>query len=159
MKHRAAPSCWTRTAILEAMCVSRDLLNLKNTLAVRFSQMAYNGFWYCEEMDALMAFLESSQKHVTGRVHLELYKGNVIVVGRESEHTLYDEDIASMEDDGGAYDQTVTGFIGRRPSEHTPADAPSWASMEDENGEAPKKRFGFFVNCEKRLWSRRAYSL
>ena len=97
---------------LEAMCVSRDLLNLKNTLAVRFSQMAYNGFWYCEEMDALNAFLESSQKHVTGRVHLELYKGNVIVVGRESEHTLYDEDIASMEDDGGAYDQTdATGFI------------------------------------------------
>ena len=97
---------------LEAMCVSRDLLNLKNTLAVRFSQMAYNGFWYCEEMDALNAFLESSQKHVTGRVHIELYKGNVIIIGRESEHTLYDEDIASMEDDGGAYDQTdATGFI------------------------------------------------
>ncbi len=97
---------------LETMCVNRDLLNTKNQLAVRFSQMAYNGFWFCEEMDALMAFLKSSQRHVTGRVHLELYKGNIIVTGRSSEHSLYDEDIASMEDDGGAYDQSdATGFI------------------------------------------------
>jgi argininosuccinate synthase len=97
---------------LETMCVGRDLLALKNQLSVRFSQLAYNGFWYCEEMDALAAFLASSQRHVTGRVHLELYKGNVIVTGRESEHSLYDEDIASMEDDGGAYDQSdATGFI------------------------------------------------
>ncbi len=97
---------------LETMCVNRDLLNTKNQLAVRFSQMAYNGFWFCEEMDALMAFLKSSQRHVTGRVHLELYKGNIIVTGRESEHSLYDEDIASMEDDGGAYNQSdATGFI------------------------------------------------
>ncbi|MFW5830196.1 MAG: argininosuccinate synthase, partial [Planctomycetota bacterium] len=79
---------------------------------VRYSQMVYNGFWYCEEMDALMAFLTSSQRHVTGRVHCELYKGNVIITGRESPHSLYDEDIASMEDDRGAYDQQdATGFI------------------------------------------------
>ena len=97
---------------LETMCVNRDLLNTKNQLAVRFSQMAYNGFWYCEEMDALMAFLKSSQQHVTGNVTLELYKGNIIITGRSSDHSLYDEDIASMEDDGGAYDQSdATGFI------------------------------------------------
>ncbi|NRA39196.1 MAG: argininosuccinate synthase, partial [Planctomycetes bacterium] len=97
---------------LETMCLSRDLLATKNQLAVRFSTLAYNGFWYCDEMDALLAFLESSQQHVTGRVYLELYKGNIIIVGRESSHSLYDEDIASMEDDGGAYDQTdATGFI------------------------------------------------
>ncbi len=97
---------------LETMCISRDLLALKATLSVRFSQLAYNGFWYCDEMDALHAFLASSQEHVNGRVYLELYKGNVIVTGRESEHSLYDEDIASMEDDGGAYDQQdATGFI------------------------------------------------
>ena len=86
------------------MTVGRDLLTLKNQLAVRFSQMAYNGFWYCEEMDALNAFLTSSQQHVTGRVTLELYQGNIIVTGRESDHSLYDEMIASMDDDGGAYD-------------------------------------------------------
>ncbi|MBA2481416.1 MAG: argininosuccinate synthase [Planctomycetes bacterium] len=97
---------------LEALTVGRDLLHLKNTLAVRFSQMAYFGFWYCEEMDALMAFLKTSQRHVTGRVRLELYRGNVIVAGRESAHSLYDAAIASMEADGGAYDQSdATGFI------------------------------------------------
>jgi argininosuccinate synthase len=63
-------------------------------------------------MDALMAFLKSSQRHVNGKVTLDLYHGNVIVVGRESGHSLYDAAIASMEADGGAYDQAdATGFI------------------------------------------------
>jgi len=97
---------------LEALTVGRDLLHTKNTLAVRWSQMAYFGFWYCEEMDAMQAFLHSSQRHVTGRVTMELEKGNVVVVGRTSEHSLYDAAIASMEADGGAYDQSdATGFI------------------------------------------------
>jgi len=97
---------------LEALTVGRDLLHSKNTLAVRFAQMAYFGFWYCEEMEALSAFLASSQRHVTGRVTLELHRGNVTVVGRTSEHSLYDAAIASMEADGGAYDQAdATGFI------------------------------------------------
>jgi argininosuccinate synthase len=97
---------------LEALTVSRDLLHTKNQLAVRFSQMAYFGFWYCEEMEALDAFLKSSQRHVTGRVTLELDRGNVTVVGRASAHSLYDAAIASMEADGGAYNQAdATGFI------------------------------------------------
>jgi argininosuccinate synthase len=63
-------------------------------------------------MDALQAFLKSSQRHVTGRVTMELERGNIIVVGRESEHSLYDAAIASMEADGGAYNQSdATGFI------------------------------------------------
>ena len=97
---------------LEALTVSRDLLHTKNQLAVRFAQMAYFGFWYCEEMEALDAFLKASQRHVTGRVTLELDRGNVTVVGRASAHSLYDAAIASMEADGGAYDQAdATGFI------------------------------------------------
>ena len=97
---------------LEALTVSRDLLHTKNQLAVRFSQMAYFGFWYCEEMEALDAFLKSSQRHVTGRVTLELDRGNVTVIGRASAHSLYDAAIASMEADGGAYNQAdATGFI------------------------------------------------
>ena len=97
---------------LETLCVGRDLLALKNQLSVRFSTLAYNGFWYAEEMDALTAFLQSSQQHVTGQVQLELYRGNIIVCGRSSAHSLYDADIASMDDDGGAYDQSdATGFI------------------------------------------------
>jgi argininosuccinate synthase len=97
---------------LEALTVGRDLLHTKNTLAVRFAQMAYFGFWFCEEMEALNAFLASSQRHVTGRVRLLLDRGNVTVVGRESAHSLYDAAIASMEADGGAYNQSdATGFI------------------------------------------------
>jgi argininosuccinate synthase len=97
---------------IEALTVSRDLLHTKNQLAVRFAQMAYFGFWYCEEMEALMAFLKTSQRHVTGRVFMELERGNVIVTGRESKHSLYDAAIASMEADGGAYNQSdATGFI------------------------------------------------
>ena len=97
---------------LEALTVSRDLLHTKNQLAVRFSQMAYFGFWYCEEMEALHAFLKSSQRHVTGRVFMELERGNIMVAGRESAHSLYDAAIASMEADGGAYNQSdATGFI------------------------------------------------
>jgi len=97
---------------LEALTLSRDLLHLKNTLAVRFAQMANFGFWYCEEMEALNAFLVSSQRHVTGRVRIELDRGNVTIIGRESPHSLYDAAIASMEADGGAYDQSdATGFI------------------------------------------------
>ncbi len=97
---------------LEALTVSRDLLHTKNQLAVRFAQMAYFGFWYTEEMEALSAFLTTSQRHVTGRVNLELDRGNIIVTGRESAHSLYDAAIASMEADGGAYNQSdATGFI------------------------------------------------
>ncbi|MBA3686629.1 MAG: argininosuccinate synthase, partial [Planctomycetes bacterium] len=97
---------------LEGLTVGKDLLHAKYTLGVRFAQMAYFGFWFCEEMEALRAFLDVSQRHVTGRVTLELYKGNVLTVGRQSQHSLYDAAIASMEADGGAYDQSdATGFI------------------------------------------------
>ena len=97
---------------LESLTVGRDLLHTKNTLAVRWAQMAYFGHWFCEEMEALQAFLAVSQRHVSGRVTLELDRGNVICVGRASEHSLYDAAIASMEADGGAYDQAdATGFI------------------------------------------------
>lgn len=97
---------------LEAITVGRDLLQLKNQLSLRWSQLAYNGFWYCEEMDALAAFLASSQQHVNGSVTLELDRGTVRPIGRTSPDSLYDEDIASMDDDGGAYDQQdASGFI------------------------------------------------
>ena len=88
---------------LEALTVGRDLLHTKNLLAVRFIQMAYFGFWFFEEMEELDAFLKTCQRHVTGRVTLELFRGNAIVVGRTSAHSLYDAAIASMEADGGAY--------------------------------------------------------
>lgn len=97
---------------LEGISMDRDLMQLRDTLMPRFAQLAYYGFWFCREMDALMAFMEESQKYVTGKVRLELYKGNVTVIGRECPASLYDEMVASMEDDQGAYDQSdATGFI------------------------------------------------
>ncbi len=73
--------------------------------------MVYYGFWYHAKMDALLAFIQDAQKHVTGEVKLELYKGNIIVAGRTSPNSLYDEGIATMEG-GGSYNQTdAEGFL------------------------------------------------
>ncbi len=97
---------------LEGMTMDRDVMNLRDTLIPRMAGLIYNGYWFCEEMDAIMALVEESQRHVTGRVTVELYKGNITVVGRASKESLYDPMVASMDDDGGAYDQTLaTGFI------------------------------------------------
>ncbi len=97
---------------LECLTLSRELLRLKNSLMLRFSDLVYNGFWFSEEMKCLLAFLTASQKNVSGIVHLELLKGNVIITGRESTKSLYHEKIASMEDDQGTYTiEDASGFI------------------------------------------------
>ena len=73
--------------------------------------MVYYGFWYHAKMDALMAFIREAQQPVTGEVSLDLYKGNIIVAGRSSPNSLYDEGIATMEG-GGSYNQTdAEGFL------------------------------------------------
>ena len=97
---------------LEGLTMDRDLMNLRDSLIPRIATQIYNGYWFCDEMYAINAFVEESQRYVTGRVTVELYKGNITVVGRTSPASLYDEAVASMDDDGGAYDQTMaTGFI------------------------------------------------
>lgn len=97
---------------LEGLTMDRDLMLLRDTLIPRFATLVYNGYWFSREMDGMMALMRESQRYVTGSVQLELYKGNVTVLGRESPCSLYDEKIASMDDDEGAYDQTdATGFI------------------------------------------------
>ncbi len=97
---------------LEGMTLEGSLIQLKETLMPRFAQLTYNGYWFTSEMDCLLAFVKESQKYVTGSIKLELYKGNITIVGRKSDYSLYDPMIASMEDDAGAYDQTdANGFI------------------------------------------------
>lgn len=97
---------------LEGMTVDRDVMNLRDTLIPRMAGLIYNGYWFSDEMKVLMAMTAECQKHVTGTVTLELYKGNATPVGRVSNESLYDADVASMDDDHGAYDQTTaTGFI------------------------------------------------
>ncbi len=97
---------------LEGLTMDRDLMHLRDTLMPRFASLVYNGLWFSRQMEALLAFARESQRYVTGTVRLELYKGNVTVLGRESPVSLYDPQVASMDDDAGAYDPThAQGFI------------------------------------------------
>ncbi len=96
---------------VEQLTMDRDLMHLRDRLAPEVAEMVYYGFWYHAKMDALLAFIKDAQKHVTGEVTLQLYKGNVILAGRKSPNSLYDEGIATMEG-GGSYNQTdAEGFL------------------------------------------------
>ena len=96
---------------VEQLTMDRDLMHLRDRLAPEVAETVYYGFWYHAKMDALLAFIKDAQKHVTGEVKLELYKGNIILAGRKSPNSLYDEGIATMEG-GGSYNQTdAEGFL------------------------------------------------
>ena len=78
----------------------------------RYAQMIYNGYWWSPERKMMQVMIDESQKVVNGVVRLKLYKGNVSVAGRKSDDSLFDESIATFEDDAGAYDQKdAEGFI------------------------------------------------
>lgn len=97
--------------LLEQLTLDRDLMHLRDRLAPEVAEMVYYGFWYAAKFDALLAFIREAQRHVTGEVSLNLYKGNMMVAGRSSPKSLYDEGIATMEG-GGSYDQTdAEGFL------------------------------------------------
>jgi argininosuccinate synthase len=96
---------------LEGVAMDREVLHLRDSLAPKFAELIYNGFWWSPEMDFLRAAFTQAQRIIDGQVQLELYKGNVIVRGRESPSSLYDKALASMDVEGG-YDQTdAGGFI------------------------------------------------
>ncbi len=97
---------------LEGLTLEGSVINLKETLMPRFATLVYNGYWYCTEMDCLRALLDKSQEYVTGKVKVELYKGNVTCISRQSQYSLYDMMVVSMDDDKGAYNQSdASGFI------------------------------------------------
>ncbi len=96
---------------VEQLTLDRDLMHLRDRLAPEVAEMVYYGFWYHAKMDALQSFIQTAQKPVSGEVELNLYKGNILIAGRKSPNSLYDEGIATMEG-GGAYNQTdATGFL------------------------------------------------
>jgi argininosuccinate synthase len=102
---------YTGHRVIEQLTMDRDLMHLRDSLAPQVAEMVYYGFWYHAKMDALLAFIKDAQKHVTGEVTLNLYKGNIQVDGRSSPNNLYDEGIATMEG-GGSYNQTdAEGFL------------------------------------------------
>ncbi|MCW3797527.1 argininosuccinate synthase [Sphingomonas sp. BN140010] len=97
---------------IESITLDGGAMHLKDALMPRYASLIYNGFWYSPEREMLQALIDKSQEHVAGRVHMTLYKGNVTVVGRTSDHSLYDEDLVTFEEGSGSYDQRdAAGFI------------------------------------------------
>jgi argininosuccinate synthase len=97
---------------IESITLDRGAAHLKDELMPRYAELIYNGFWFSPEREMLQALIDKSQEHVEGEVRLKLYKGNVIVTGRESAKSLYSSALVTFEDDKGAYDQKdAEGFI------------------------------------------------
>ena len=98
---------------IESLTLDREVAHLKDELMPRYASLIYNGYWWSPERTMLQEMIDASQATVNGNVRLKLYKGNVIVVGRQSDSdSLFDPEIATFEDDAGAYDQAdAAGFI------------------------------------------------
>lgn len=97
---------------IESITLDREVAHLKDDLIPRYASMVYNGYWWSPERKLLQTVIDESQQHVNGIVRVKLYKGNVLVVGRQSDDSLFDATIATFENDGGAYNQKdAEGFI------------------------------------------------
>lgn len=98
---------------IESITLDREVAHLKDSLMPRYAELIYNGYWFAPERECLQALIDASQATVNGEVRLELYKGQVRILGRRSEtDSLYDEAVVTFEDDAGAYDQKdAAGFI------------------------------------------------
>ena len=97
---------------IESITLDREVAHLKDELMPRYASLVYNGYWWSPERKMLQTAIDESQQCVNGVVRLKLYKGNVIVVGRKSDDSLFDEAIATFDDDEGAYNQKdAEGFI------------------------------------------------
>ncbi|MBE0509169.1 MAG: argininosuccinate synthase [Chromatiales bacterium] len=98
---------------IESLTLDREAAHLKDELMPRYASVIYNGYWWSPEREMLQTLIDQSQQHVNGTVRVKLYKGNVIIAGRKSESdSLFDESIATFEEDAGAYNQKdAEGFI------------------------------------------------
>ena len=96
---------------IEGIAMDREVMKLVNMLSPKVAEVIYNGFWFSPEMDFLMAAIEKSQELIDGSVHLCLYKGNVLIEGRESPSSLYNDKLSSMDIEGGFDQVDSKGFI------------------------------------------------
>ena len=97
---------------MESITLDREVAHLKDDLMPRYASLIYNGYWWSPERKILQKMIDASQVVVNGQVKLELYKGGIMVLGRRSDDSLFDERMATMEDDQGAYNQAdAEGFI------------------------------------------------
>lgn len=98
---------------IESLTLDREVAHLKDSMMPKYAELVYNGYWWSPEREMMQKMIDASQETVNGDVRVKLYKGSVTAVGRRSEHdSLFDEKIATFEDDDGAYDQKdAAGFI------------------------------------------------
>jgi len=97
---------------IESITLDAGAMHLKDALMPRYAGLIYNGFWFSPEREMLQALIDKSQQHVTGTVRMKLYKGNAIVIGRESPRALYDQDLVTFEQGSSSYSQRdAAGFI------------------------------------------------
>ncbi len=97
---------------MESLTLDREVAHLKDSLMPKYAELIYNGFWWSPEREMMQKMIDESQEYVNGTVRLKLYKGSVTCVGRKSDNSLFDEAIATFDDDAGAYNQAdAEGFI------------------------------------------------
>jgi argininosuccinate synthase len=97
---------------IESITLDREVAHLKDSIMPKYAELIYNGYWWSPERKLLQTMIDESQVYVNGEVRVKLYKGSVHVVGRRSADSLFDEKIATFEDDAGAYNQKdAEGFI------------------------------------------------
>ncbi|WP_027185007.1 argininosuccinate synthase [Desulfovibrio inopinatus] len=96
---------------LEGLTLDRETLHLRDSLIPKYASMIYNGYWFSPERESLQAFIDATQKRVTGTVRVKLYKGNAIPLGRKSPYSLYDEKLSTFEADDVYNQADAAGFI------------------------------------------------
>ena len=102
---------YARRAI-ESITLDREEAHLKDEIMPKYAKLIYNGFWFSPEREMMQALIDKASMSVNGVVRLKLYKGNIIITGRKSENSLYDESLVTFEDSNSNYDQTdAKGFI------------------------------------------------
>lgn len=96
---------------VEGIAMDKEVMHIRNMLSPKFAELIYNGYWFSPEMDFILAAMKKSQEAINGKVILSLYKGNVNAIARESSTSLYNQDFASMDIEGGFDAEDSTGFI------------------------------------------------
>ena len=96
---------------IESLTMDREVMHIRDSLVPKISQLIYNGFWFSPEMETVMALVKQSQKNISGDVRLKIFKGNVVVTGRKSRFSLYNNNLATFEEDNLYNQKDATGFI------------------------------------------------
>ena len=96
---------------MESITLDRDAGHLKDKIMPEYAKVIYNGFWFSPEREMMQALIDKSQEYVSGKVRLKLFKGNIYIIGRESDYSLYDEEFVTFEDDEVYNQKDAEGFI------------------------------------------------